>query len=136
MIDQRWTLGCIWPKLLSFPFFPMYGRSSSQTYGSNNLQEKQNHFISRKKYYKSLWNQKQGICICIPFLNQDIPGFGGAILNILRREQTRVGQNAWSLQIFAPQVFFERYISEMITVWISDHYFKISLYHSEVKVFI
>ena len=48
----------------------------------------------------------------------------------------RVGQNAWSLQIFAPQVFFEWYICEMITVWISDHFFKISLFPKEVKDFI
>ena len=47
----------------------------------------------------------------------------------------RVDQNAWCLQIFAPQVFFERYICEMITVWISDHLIKLSLYLKEVKVF-
>ena len=46
----------------------------------------------------------------------------------------RVGQNAWSLQILAPQLFFERFIYEMITVWISDHFFKISLFLSEVEV--
>ena len=44
----------------------------------------------------------------------------------------RVGQNAWSLQILAPQLFFERFIYEMITVWISDHFFKISLYLIQV----
>ena len=49
--------------------------------------------------------------------------------------RNRVAQNAWSLQIFAPQVFFERYICEMITVWISDHLIKLSLYPKEVKVF-
>ena len=47
---------------------------------------------------------------------------------------SRVAQNAWSLQILAPQLFFERFIYEMITVWISDHFFKISLYPSEVEV--
>ena len=57
-------------------------------------------------------------------------------LNIyILHSNIRVDQNAWCLQIFAPQVFFERYICEMITVWISDHFFKISLFLSEVKFF-
>ena len=32
---------------------------------------------------------------------------------------SRVAQNAWSLQILAPQLFFERFMYEMIIVWIS-----------------
>ena len=117
---------------------------------------------SKRKLSEGIWEIKQKIAKLATNSIIGNPGFPGINQNILFyldhesqmafrqvcqswKEQVdiplfwikklnRVGQNALSLHILAPQLFFERFIYEMITVWISDHFFKISLFHSEVEV--